>query len=367
MSDYEEILEEAIVRYYSLRNALSRGAILTFVTGERGAGKSYSFKDWSFNDWLAAKKRGDAHPPEWVYARRSGEELSTAKRTFWNDFIYKTDYEISVKGIECRIRPRYVEEIYEDLDGTMRKNEPEPWEPFGWFLSITDAQDYKGNAFPHVNKFCLDEFIIENKRKLYIPGEVDQFLGLLDTVFRKRKMKVVAFSNSGAIANPYFDYYDVSEEDFQNSKWVYRNDRSVLFEYYDGERTEEEIMKLDMAKISGKSYKAYAFNNKFKDSSTELVTDKPLGAKPYLKMTADGSRWYTLYKSAAVHNGRVLWWLKTEDSYRRGFALKPNLVSSDTIYDANFVANMKQAVDSRRLMFDSPDTRARFLADLRRN
>lgn len=356
-----------MIKYYDLRPAMSRGAPLTFVTGERGAGKSYSFKDWAFNDWLAAKKRGDKHPPEWVYARRSGEEINTSKRTFWGDFIHKTDYEISVKGIECRIRPRYVEEIYEDIDGKVRRNEPEPWEPFGWFLSITDAQDYKGNAFPHVNKFCLDEFIIENKRKLYIPGEVDQFLGLLDTVFRKRKVKAVAFSNSGAIANPYFDYYGVASEDFDESKWVYRNDRAVLFEYYDSERTEDEIMELDMAKIAGKSYREYAFRNKFKDSSQELVADKPIGAKRYLKMTADGERWYTLYKAPAVHSGRVVWWLKTEDSWEKGFALRPNLVSADTTYDPDFISNMKRQIDSRRISFDSPDTRARFLADLNRN
>ena len=356
-----------MTKYYDLRPALSRGAILTFVIGERAAGKTYSFKEYAFNDWLAAKNRGDSHPPEWVYARRSEDEINIAKRTLWNDFIDNTDYEISVKGIECRIRPRYVEEIYEDLDGKVRKNEPEPWEPFGYFMAVTDAQTYKGASFPYVNKMCLDEFIIENKRKFYIPGEVDQFLGLIDTVFRKRKAKVIALSNSGAIANPYFDAYDVSEEDFKSSKWVYRNDRNVLFEYYDGGRTEEEIMELDVAKIAVKSYKKYAFENKFKDSSQELVAERPVGAKPYLKMTADGDRWYTLYKSSAVHAGRVIWWLKTEDSFTRGFALKPSLVSSSTIYDSNLVANMKEAIDARRIQFDSPDTRARFLADLNRN
>lgn len=348
--------------WYSLEPILSRGARLNFVIGERSAGKTYAFKDYAFNDWIKNNAKG--LESLWVYSRRSVDEINIAKKTLWNDYLPQKGYEVKSKGIECFIRPTFIEEEYEDEKGKIRKTQPEPWELFGYFIAITEAQNYKGAAFPTVTKLCLDEFIIENKRRQYIPGEVDQFLGLLHTVFRRRKVNAICLSNSGAIANPYFAYYGVKSKDFAQTKWVKRNKGNVIFEYYEGNRTQQEKDEDDIAKISGDSYRDYAMSNKFKDSSEELVAKKPVGAAPFIKLTADGKRWFTLYSSSKANGGGL--WLKDVDSLAKGFALNPTVVSSDTTFDKKIVDNLKEKVDRREISFASPDVRAIFLNEIKR-
>lgn len=348
--------------WYSLEPILSRGARLNFVIGERSAGKTYAFKDYAFNDWIKHNTSGGESL--WVYSRRSTEEINIAKRTLWNDYLPQKGYEVKTKGIECFIRPIFVEEEYEDEKGKVRKTQPEPWELFGYFIAVTEAQSFKGAAFPTVTKVCLDEFIIENKRRQYIPGEVDQFLGLLHTIFRRRKVRAVCLSNSGAIANPYFAYYGVKSKDFKATKWVKRNNGAVLFEYYESARNQADKDSDDISRISGESYKDYAMSNKFKDSSEELVANKPVGASPIAKFTSDGLRWFTLYHSSKANGAK--YWIRDVNSLAKGFALSPTVVSSDTIYDKKIVDSLKNRVDSRTVSFSSADARAILLSELKR-
>lgn len=352
--------------YYSLQNILSRGAIMNLVIGERSAGKTYAFKEWAYNSWLEARARGEKSL--WVYARRGADEIGIAKNTLWDDFFpaENRQWEVKTKGIKCLIRPLFIEEEYEDEKGKLRKTQPEPWEEFGYFLSITEGQLYKGAAFPDVTKLCLDEFIIENKRRQYIPGEVDQFLGMIDSVFRRRdKMKVVCLSNAGAIANPYFDYYDVVSDDFKNTAWVRRNNGNVIFERYDAKQTEEQLNKHNITKISGSTYVRYALKNIFKDSSDEMVIPKPPGASPFVKVTADGEKWFTIYRSSRA-NG-ALYWIKQTNSRAKAFSMNQSLVISEAVYDRGIVTRLKTLVDNRDLYFSSPDARALFLEVIDRN
>ena len=387
----EEMLEGATQKWYSLKPLLSRGAILSFVIGERSAGKTYAFKEWAFTDFMTSRskiradiaagvyngideygnKKEPPRPNHWVYLRRNEDEIGLAKAGLWDDFLPERGWEVKSKGIRCYIRPKFVEEIYENLDGKMVKTEPEPWELFGYYLCITDGQSYKGLSFPSVNKLCLDEFIIENKRKLYIPDEVKHFLGILSTVFRRRKAKVVALSNSGAIANPYFRHYGVKSEDFRDTDWVKRHinpktgHAKVVFEYYRSGRTEDQIMEDDIAQISGEAFLNYAFRNQFSDASEDMVASKPIGAAPFIRFTSDGQTWYTLYSSSKADGGA--YWLREINGINaKAFALSPNLVSEETTYDVSAVNRIKALVDAREVYFDSVDTRARFLAEINR-
>lgn len=368
MSDYEipgEVLEEAISDWYDLRVILSMGAYLMFVIGERSAGKTYSFKQWAFETWLKARERGEK-PRLWAYIRRNEEEISIAKRSLWNDYLPERGWDIKTEKHECFIRPHWEEEVYEDLDGKMRKTKPEEWEPFGYFFAISEAQDFKGAAFPLVDKACLDEFIIENPRRQYIPGEVDLFMGLLQTIFRRRKGRVVCLSNSGAIVNPYFKAHNVDSSSFEQSKWVSRANGKVMFEYYTSNRTTEEKESDFIFQIASEEYRDYAFENNFMDSSTELVTSKPRGAKPLLRFTSDGKNWFTLHQSSIEDTRVKRKWISSDNSYVKAFALSPSLVSAETVYDRDIISQLKAQIDARKIAFDSPDTRARFLAEVKR-
>lgn len=351
-------VEEIVRIWYNLGKLSSYNAPLNFVIGARGTGKTYAGKESALKKWLRNKA-------EWVYVRRTLDEIQIAKTSLWGDLLPAYGYETRTKGHICYIRPRFIEEEYEDEKGKIRKTKPEPWEIFGYFIALSEQQNYKSASFPLVETIIFDEFIIESKRRFYIPGEVDHLLSLISTVARNRKnVRTYCLSNAGYISNPYFEYYGVKSTDFQNEvSFVKRYNGKVIFEFFRPPNNDAVVKDSMVASISGKSYVDYAFKSKFMDSSEDLVDARPPGATPYVKFTDDGTSWYTLYTSSAISG----FWIDRRDSKAQGFTFSDKLVLSDSYYSASAVARIKSAINLRMVSFASPDVRATFLGILGRN
>lgn len=339
------------MKYYSLDPLLSRGAKLNFVIGDRGAGKTYAFKETAFTSW----ERTGA---EWVYIRRGSDEIIASKGSLWDDYLPAKGYQVKTKGYKCMIRPQ----IPLELEGKEKSEweEKNPWRPFGYFIALTDAQIFKSASFPKVDKICFDEFIIENRRRRYIPEEVDQFMGLIDTIARQRKIRVIALSNAGFIDNPYFGYYGIKSKEFEETNFIRRNSGSVIFEYYNSELTDEELENLNMAKIAGESYKKYAIRSKFKDGGEDLVRVKPLHSHPWIKLSRNGNMWLTIYKKEGEN-----WWVGYGNTNVKGYSLNKWEPFEGATYDQELVNDLKDALNDRILNFESADVRAIFLGWLR--
>jgi hypothetical protein len=335
------------MEYYSLDPLLSRGAKLNFVIGDRGAGKTYDFKRLAFESW----ERTGA---EWVYIRRNSDEIIASKGSLWDDYLPEKGYQTKTKGYKCFIRIQ----IPMELEGKEKSEweEKNPWRPFGYFIALTDAQMFKSASFPKVDKICFDEFIIENKRHRYIPGEVDQFMGLIDTIARQRKIRVVALSNAGFINNPYFIYYGIKGSEFEETNFLRRHEGAVLFEYYNSKLTDEELENLNMAKIAGESYKKYAIRSKFKDGGEDLVRTKPLNSHPWIKLSRNGDMWLTVYKKTGEN-----WWVGFGNSKVDGYSLNKWEVFEGATYDNQLLNDLKDALNDRVINFEDARVRSIFL------
>lgn len=339
------------MKYYSLDPLLSRSAKLNFVIGDRGAGKTYDFKRLAFESW----QRTGA---EWVYIRRNSDEIIASKGSLWDDYLPAKGYQVKTKGYKCFIRIQ----IPLELEGKEKAQweEQNPWRPFGYFIALTDAQMFKSASFPKVDKICFDEFIIENQRHRYIPGEVDQFMGLIDSIARQRKIRVIALSNAGFLNNPYFIYYDIKGSEFEEASFVRRNGGNVLFEYYNSPLTDEELENLNMAKIAGDSYKKYAIRSKFKDGGEDLVRAKPLHSHPWIKLSRNGDMWLTVYKKDGEN-----WWVGLANADVKGYSLNQWDPFEGATYDGELIKDLKDALNERLINFESASVRAVFLGWLR--
>jgi hypothetical protein len=339
------------MEYYSLAPILSRGAPMMVIIGRRGAGKTFSWKKWAYEDW---KKNGNC----WIYLRRYSDEISIVKQTFWDDLLPEEGMVTRTVKNECQIR----EEQPEGLKGKELKewNELHPWKSFGFYISLNQQQSFKGSPFPNVTKICFDEFIIENKAQHYINGrqEPDQLLSIMETTFRKRKVKLVLFSNAGFLDNPYFPKYNIKAKDFEGARFVKRNQGAVIFEYYTPtEETIEHQKQTDAYKISTDSYISYAYDNKFKDGTEAMIDKKPSGAEPWVKLTVDGKTWLTIYTLPGSK-----WWIgETNPDISQAYSLNRFQPIEGTVYDPKVLSNLREQFDNRKMNFDSPDVLVMFL------
>ena len=339
------------MKYYSLNTVMSRGADMSFVIGGRGVGKTYSFLEYCVKDYL---KNGN----EFVYVRRSDDEIKYAKHTLFNPLLEKYNVEVRARGFICEIREAAPADISDDEKKKWNSNTE--WKRFGYFIPVSEQQNFKSSSFPKVNKVCYDEFIIENSRKFYVPDEVNQFLSLVSTIARSRKIKVFLLSNSGFISNPFFDYYDVRGFDFNDSEFVRRENGRVIFQYYNDRETTEKLLNTTTAKISGESYRDYAFSNKFKDANEDLVADKPTGAIPRFKLTVDGKKWLTVYTKPGEN-----WWISAKNADVIGYTLEKWKPLDEAEYSNKIVMNLRDQLHRRKISFSSADVREKFLTWLR--
>ena len=336
------------MQYYSLQPILSRGADMMFIIGGRGHGKTYSFLDYAVYDYL---KNGN----QFVYARRYEEEINKVKNSVFNPLLEKYNIEVKTKGHQAFIRTA----MPPHLEGK-EKNiwiENNQWKVFGYFIPVSEQQSFKSSSFPKVNKLCYDEFIIENSRKQYLPDEVNQWLSLLSTVGRSRKIKAFLLSNSGFISNPFFREYGIDAHEFNHTNFIKRNNGKVIFEYYNNPHDEAILAKTTVMNISGEEYKEYALNNKFKDANDDLVAPKPVGAHPWLKITRDGKKWITIYKKP----GHSKWWLDAKNANVLGYSLNRWKPIRDTEYSARIVLSLRDMLNIRSISFASADVRELFL------
>ena len=71
--------------YTDISNVLTYNAILNFIIGERGVGKSYSSKKYVINHFLKTNKK-------FVYLRRYKTELKESVPKFFDDIILNKEF-----------------------------------------------------------------------------------------------------------------------------------------------------------------------------------------------------------------------------------------------------------------------------------
>ena len=322
------------MEYFSLHETLTRNATINIIVGQRSSGKTYAFKDWCFRDWIKTGK-------EWVYVRRYKEELRT-KDLFFDDIIDKyPEYEIQIKGMYCKIR----------------KKGDKTWLPFGYFIPLSQQQQYKSTPMPNVNKICFDEFIIENIRNRYIPNEVNQFLSLYGTIARhQRNVKALLLSNAGAINNPYFIKYGVTSKEIYESKWIRKMNGHVLIHYYENKNNEEYLKNSVWGKVSTEDYKEYAFANMFSDANESFVLyKKPTGMEYYCTLT-DGEQCIDVYWNPKYSSG-TLWVKMVKKQGKIAFSCNPLQPILNAPYQPKLLKKFKSWTNQLLVTYATPESR----------
>ena len=243
--------------FYDFTKLLSYNALISFVIGERGVGKTYGAIKFAINDFL---KNGH----QFVYVRRYATELETSAPKFFDAIIENNefeDHEFKVKTSKKLTR------FF--IDG----------KECGYALPLSTAMILKSTSFAKVKNIIFDEFIIATGTYHYLKNEVHHFLDLIETIARLRDVRVFCLANALTITNPYFNYFNLTLP--YNSDFKVFKDGLIVVNYVKNEKYREAKKRSRFGQlIAGTDYGKYAIDNKFLLDDKHFIQKRP----PYATM-----------------------------------------------------------------------------------
>lgn len=228
--------------YYSCRNILSYNRLFNIVVGERGNGKTYSFKEWCINDFKKNK----------------------------NEFIWLRRYETELNDIELffmDIKNKYPNDKFKVKGGKFYCNE----EIMGYYMPLSKQITKKSTPYPNVTKIIFDEYLISKSEYRYLRDEPSVLMELYSTVARLRDVKLVMIANTVTQANPYFHFFKIPLLEKQFTKVG----KDIIVELTN---TPEYQKKFENSRfgqiIQGTSYGEYAMHGNFIEDNHSFIEAK---------------------------------------------------------------------------------------------
>lgn len=228
--------------YYNPNLLYSYNRLLNFVISERGLGKTYGFKKRVINNYLK-------NDEQFIYLRRYRTEFKKLPM-FFKDITANNEFpnhKLEVKGKQLLI------------DGKTA----------GYAIALSTWLQEKSNSYPNVTTVIFDEFLVEKSLVRYLPGEVDAFLNMLDTIIRNRdNVKAFLLANSVTIANPYFVYFNLQPNVHKRFN-AYEN---VVIEIPQSRDFMKEREKTKFGSlIKNTEYGNFALGNEFVNDSPDFI------------------------------------------------------------------------------------------------
>ena len=265
--------------FYSVDNIFSYNALLYFLIGERGVGKSYSMKRWCINHYIRTKKK-------FILLRRVKKDTSDSLKNFAKD-----------------VGKEYPDDKFTFIEDDKLSYIKMNGEIIGYGMFLRGAENYKGISFEDVDTIMFDEFLVGDGGSRYLKNEVAYLLSIMESVFRLREnVRVVCLGNSTSIINPYFEYFDIN---FDSSKRIQTFKDGVIYvEYIENKPYREYKKKTKLGTlVAGTPYEEYAIDNKFLLDNYEFILERPQNAYPYFNIRIENNIYgvwlkdYTMYIS----------------------------------------------------------------------
>ena len=265
--------------FYDFQKVMSYNALLNFIIGERGVGKSYGAKKYVVKRFLKKHK-------QFVYLRRYKTELKEAMMKNGNPLFFdqlinnKKDDEMIKICNEHKLSNKK-DTMY--IDGKL----------CGFAMPLSVANILKSSSYENVDTIIFDEFIIDKGNYHYLQNEVIQLLDVIETVARLRDIKVLFLGNAISITNPYFIFFDLSLP--YNSDIKTFKDGLILVNYIKNIKYREIKKQTRFGKlIENTEYGKYAIDNEFLRDSKSFIKKKTNNCKFYFILIYD-NKYYGIW------------------------------------------------------------------------
>lgn len=255
--------------FYDYQRILSYNALLNFIIGERGVGKSYGAKKYVAQRFIKKHK-------QFVYLRRYKTELKQAMMKNGNPIFF--DQIKNDKSMKNHILSNKNDTMY--IDGKL----------CGYAMPLSVANILKSSSYEEVDTIIFDEFIIDKGNYHYLQNEVIQLLDVIETVARLRDIRVLFLGNAISITNPYFTFFNLSLP--YNSDIKTFKDGLIVVNYIKNLKYREVKKSTRFGKlIDGTEYGKYAIDNEFLRDSKSFIRKKTKNCKFYFILVINGKHY----------------------------------------------------------------------------
>lgn len=243
--------------YLNFSKMFTYNALIYFLIGERGCGKSYGAKKYCANHFLKTNK-------QFVYIRRYKTELkealySNSEPSFFNQI--KDDKTMKNHKLTNNNSTFFIDDKI-----------------CGYAIPLSIANILKSSTYEKVDTIIFDEFIIDKGCYHYLKNEVTQLLELMLTIARLHDIKVVLIGNAISITNPYFDYFNLTLP--YNSEYKTFKNGLIVLRYVKNLEYRKEFKKTKIGQlIDGTPYGEYAIDNIFLRDNTSFIMKKTKNSK----------------------------------------------------------------------------------------
>lgn len=247
--------------YFDIHPILTYNALINFIIGERGVGKTYGCKKFCIADFI---KNGN----QFVYVRRYETELKESCDGFFDGLIKNKEFE----GHEFKVVKKKKTTIFM-CDG----------EIMGFGMTLSTASQLKSKEYPSVKNLIYDEFIIDKGVYHYLQNEVNNFLDICETLFRLRDFRAFLLGNAINRVNPFFNYFKIDMP--YNSTIKTYKDGAILVCYVKNEVYREVKKNTRFGHlIDGTEYGRYAIDNEWLHENKTFIGKRPEKAKFYFTL-----------------------------------------------------------------------------------
>ncbi len=183
------------LKFYDLKNILSKNAQYNLIIGERSNGKTTAVLKYCLKRYIDTGKQT-------AYIRRYEEDIKGNRGEAVFSALLSLGYVEEITGglydrIVYRGRAWYLG-VYNEIDEKIETQE----KPFAYAFAITKQESYKGISYPDIDTVLFDEFLT---RTYYLPDEFVTFMNLLSTIIRQRDgVKIFMLGNTVNKYSPYF-------------------------------------------------------------------------------------------------------------------------------------------------------------------
>lgn len=255
--------------YFTLQKILSYNALLNFIIGERGVGKSYDSKIFVAQRFIKRKK-------QFVYLRRYKTELKEAMMKNGNPIFF--DQIKNDKRLKNHVLSNKKDTMY--IDDKL----------CGFAMPLSVANILKSSTYEDVDTIIFDEFIIDKGNYHYLQNEVIQLLDVIETVARLRDIRVIFLGNAISITNPYFTFFNLTLP--YNSEIKTFKDGLIAVQYIKNLKYREIKKNTRFGKlIDGTEYGKYAIDNEFLRDSKSFIKKKTKNCKFYFILIINSKKY----------------------------------------------------------------------------
>ena len=258
--------------YYSPDRILSFNALLNLIIGERGVGKTYSFKTFAVKRFLNKGK-------QFAYIRRYDTDLeASVGSSNDNKFFEQIKKEFPNSTFKIS-KSKKVRKLY--IDNKI----------CGYALPLSAADSLKSSSYENVDIIIYDEFQLKDgSSQHYLRNEPEIILDLIETIGRLRDIRVYCLGNAISSTCPLMSYFDLTLP--YNSDIKLFKDGTIAVEYIKNEKYREVKKASRFGKlIDGTKYGKYAIDNEFLTDSKAFIRKKDKNARFYFILYVNGKEY----------------------------------------------------------------------------